>query len=359
MTEPRRHVCTYLRDPAPRVESVSTDVMAAARAERVHLLLADRLRLRAFAAELRAAAVLEIQRQRELRCVLAGLAVAGVKPILLKGAALAYTHYRRPELRPRTDVDMMIPVSCRDVTARALGTLGYERCAEVDGELTTGQFHYQKRDRQGLFHALDVHWRISNVRAFADVLAYEELARDAVAVPALGADAHSPSSVHALLIACVHRVAHHGDSDDLLWLFDVYLLARGLNAHERDQFTRLASARQLRAVCGRTLSLAGSVFGDIDREWIATLSETTAVEPTAVFVGRALRPVEILRADLAAMPGGRERLQLLREHLFPAAAFMYERYGTERQLALPFLYLHRIVTGMPKWFRRPAHMSAP
>lgn len=349
----RATVCALLREEALPAESASADVLEAARAEGVHLLLADRLRLLSFDDELRDAAVLEAVRAHELRVVLAAMTAAGVRPILLKGVSLARTHYPRPELRPRSDTDLMIPASARDVVARTLAGAGYDRMSEVDGELATGQFHFQKHDRNGLFHALDVHWRVSNVRAFADALTYEELARDAVALPALGADAWSPSPAHALLVACVHRVAHHGDTNDLLWLFDVHLLARAFTPFERDAFTALASARRMRAVCARTLSLAFEAFGGLDVDWIAALSAPGAFsEPSAAFLGGGLRPVDILRADLAATPGWRTRLALLREHLFPRAAFMYERYGTRTRLALPWLYLHRIVTGLPKWFRR-------
>jgi hypothetical protein len=64
-----------------------------------------------------------------------------------------------------------------------------------------------------------------------------------------------------------------------------------------------------------------------------------------------MRRVDVLTADLAATARWRDRVRLLREHLFPAAAFMYERYGTHRRAALPILYAHRIVSGAPKWFR--------
>jgi hypothetical protein len=348
----RAAVCALLREDAPPA-SVPADVLAAARADDVHLLLADRLRLPSFGDELRDAAVVEACRAHELQAVLAGMTAAGVRPILLKGASLAQTHYSRPELRPRSDTDLMIASADRDASARVLLTLGYDRLLEVDGEVAIGQFHFQKHDRNGLFHAVDVHWRVSNVRAFAEVLTYEELARDSVALPALGPGAWSPSPVHALLVACVHRVAHHSDTDNLLWLFDVHLLARAFTPDECDAFAALASARRMRAVCARTLSLAQEAFGGIDVEWIAALSDPHSLnEPSAAFLGGGLRQVDILRADLAATPGWRTRIELLREHLFPRAGFMYERYGVRTRLALPWLYLRRIVTGLPKWFRR-------
>jgi hypothetical protein len=330
------------------------DVLAAARDEEVHLLVADRLRLPSLVDELRAASALEAAREHELREVLARLADAGVRPILVKGAALGRTHYARPELRPRTDTDVMIPLDSDEAVTRVLLTLGYQRVSEVDGMLMTGQFHFHKTDGNGLFHALDIHRRISNVRAFADVLTYDDLSRDAVPVPSLGPHAWSPSPVHALLIACVHRVAHHGDTDRLLWLFDVHLLAEGLSPREHGSFTALAVARRVRAVCIKTLGLAQVAFGGRHVMWPTSPADARGiVEPTAAFLRPGgLRQIDLLRADLAATPSFRTRLQLLNEHLFPSSSFMYARYRTRLKLALPWLYLHRILSAAPRWFRR-------
>src|SRR5438132_4407533 len=147
-------LCALLRDGMPADGVVAADVLAAARAEGMHLLLADRLQLPSFAADLRDAAVLEAVRASELQTVLAGLTAAGIRPILLKGVSLARTHYRWPELRPRSDTDLMIPPAARALVARTLVALGYSRQTEVDGELTTGQFHFEKRDRNGFLHVL-------------------------------------------------------------------------------------------------------------------------------------------------------------------------------------------------------------
>jgi hypothetical protein len=339
---------------------VPADVLAAARAEGLHLLLGHRLGLASCAGDLRDAAIVDALRARELRLVLDGLAAAGVRAILLKGAALALTHYPLPETRPRSDTDLMIAASDRDAVTRALLGLGYQRASEIDGDIAVGQFHFQRHDGYDLLHALDVHWRVSNVRAFADVLTYEELARDALPLPPLGSNAWSPSPVHALLVACVHRVAHHGDSADLLWLFDLHLLARGLSVGERRAFVQLASSRRMRAVCARGLTLASEAFGAVDdrdnggdREWIASLSDANgAAEPSAGFLGRELRQVDILTADLAATPRWRERIQLLGEHLFPSSNYMRQKYAAWPGALLPVAYLHRIVRGAPRWLGR-------
>lgn len=354
MTEARQTVCDLLREPATASSAarLTPAILEAARAGRVHLLLAHHRRLPMLADDLRAAAALEAARQAELRTLLRAIAGAGVRAILIKGGAIAYTHYPKPELRPRLDVDLMVPPDRREDVARALIHAGYERLSEVDGELVTSQFHFERRDRAGVLHALDVHWRISNVMVFADALTCDELARDAVALPALGADAWGPSPAHALLLALVHRVAHHGDSEELLWLYDIHLLARRLSASERAAFTDLAGERRMRAVSLKGLALADAAFGGMDESWMAALRASGDPEPGAQFLGGGLRQVDILRADLAAMPRWHGRVELLRQHLFPSPTFMYERYRTQQRVALPFLYVHRIVSGLPKWFRR-------
>jgi hypothetical protein len=293
----------------------------------------------------------ETARERELRQVLAALAAVRVRPVLLKGVVLSRTHYRRPALRPRTDTDLIIPAGARAATTRALIELGYGHVPEVTGSLTTGQFHLHKHDALGLYHALDVHCQVSNVRAFADVLSYSELVRDAHRIPSLGPHAWGPSPVHALIIACVHLVAHHGNTDSLLWLLDISLLARSLEPHERDCFAELAGARGVRAVCRNTLMSADEAFGGIDADWLDALRTQTA-EPTASFLRGPMRQVDILKEDLRATPRLWQRVQIVGEHLFPSSSFMYERYSTRGTLKLPFLYAHRIVTGMRKWFRR-------
>ena len=107
-------------------------------------------------------------------------------------------------------------------------------------------------------------------------------------------------------------------------------------------------------MCARSLQLADAAFGGIDADWIAALAGDGSgeVEPAAAFLGGGLRQVDILKADLAATPRWLGRVQLLREHVFPPSTFMYERYRTRQPLALPLLYLHRLLTGLPKWFRR-------
>ncbi len=354
MNATHQRLCSWLSDPLPP-GAPDEDVIALAESEGVLLLLADRCRIRALMPELRAAAAMEELKARELRAVLTLLAGEGIDPVLLKGAALARTHYRRPELRPRADTDFMITEGAREHATRVLARLGYRRAAEIDGDLAVGQFHFWKTDRHAVSHALDVHWRVSNVRVFADALSYLELRRDAVSVADLGPHAWAPSPPHALLIACIHRIAHHDDTRHLLWLYDVHLLARSLASGQGDAFTALAAATRMRAVCASTLRLSQEAFGGLHPVWMAALSREDGVdEPSRAFVGGGWRRAEILLSDVTATPGWAGRLRLLREHLLPRLSYMRARYPVWPAALLPAAYVHRVLCGLPRWLRRGA-----
>jgi len=163
-------------------------VLRRARAERVHLLVADSVARAAegeppfppdeiarLAGEMRAAAVDDVARTREMVRMAAALEAAGCRPIVFKGAALAHTHYRQPWLRPRLDVDVLVVEGGQEPASRALHDLGYERPPFVSGRLVMYQEPFVRAEAGGLEHVVDLHWRVANPQAVSRVLAHAEL----------------------------------------------------------------------------------------------------------------------------------------------------------------------------------------
>jgi hypothetical protein len=343
-------------------------VMANARAARVDALVAYALRDPAaasvwppaarltLAAHLRQHLVLESMRQRELVRVVDAFAAAGVDVLLLKGAGLAYTVYAAPHLRPRDDTDLFIHEDDLDPAGQALAACGYQRVEEPDAELASTQRHYFLLDGAALRHLVDLHWRIAIPHVFAGALTFDEARLRAVPVPALGAAARTLGVADALLVACLHRVAHHHDSPDLLWLWDIHLLATSLEPADRARLVASAARAGICRVCIRGLQLARDHFGTDVAAMTAALEAARAgsEEASAAFLG-GLSKVEELFADWRTLPNWRLRLRLLREHLFPPAAHMRALHGPH--VFLPWIYLRRIVRGAPRWFIHPAKSS--
>jgi hypothetical protein len=342
---------------------ISAAILEAARQHDMHLVLAqanartadDGIRA-ALAADVRAAAIADLLREAELRRVLGRLAAAGIHTLVLKGAALAYTVYRAPHLRPRGDVDLLVAPLDIDAADHALVAGGWLRAVEHDSAAITTQRHYVLGGTPRIAEHLDLHWKIAVPRIFSEALRFDELASRAVPITALGPDAWTLSPADALFLACLHRVAHHQDAADLLWLWDIHLLAFSLSEAERAAFIALADERAMRAVCARGLELALARFATPRAaELIGSLQPLPddAEEPSATFLRGGMRQVDLLRSDLSTVRNWRAGITLLRAHLFPNAAYVKALYPRWPAAALPLAYLDRIVRGAPKWFRGP------
>ena len=299
----------------------------------------------------RQAAARELPAARQLSVICDAARGAGIDLLLLKGAALAYTHYSKPWLRPRNDVDLFVRVADLARAEAVLVSLGYRREPEADAELWTGQRHYAKATAAASVH-VDLHWRVANPLAFAHVLTFDEVWPRSVEVPTPGPIARTLSPPDALLLACVHRVAHHRDRVSLLWLWDIHLLASGLSDDGWRHFVDVAASSRMQAVCARGLALAGEYFGTALRGGAFEAAAASTGDPAEAFLREGMRPVDVARADLAALSDWRQKLALVREHLCPPMTYMRDRYSGCPRVLLPLAYVHRIIRGAPKWFVR-------
>jgi hypothetical protein len=230
----------------------------------------------------------------------------------------------------------------------------------VSGDLVMYQAPYAKPDRSGVRHVIDLHWNVSNPQIFAQALRPEELMRSVVRIPQLGDTAQAPIALHSLALACVHRIAHHANEERLIWVYDIHLLAERLTGEEREEFVEFAVARQLRAVCAEGLALAERRFHGRGAKGILMQMagrRANAQEPSQAFAAGAMRKIDVLFSDLAALEGWRPRLKLLREHLFPPRSYMRQVYGVSSVPLLPLLYVWRFARRAGAWYRRPVHRS--
>jgi hypothetical protein len=363
-------VARALYDPVGSTPaSAGADVaalIAAASRHRVLLLLGWALReagtldewptefIETFQRAERGAVAVDCVRHAELGTVLAELSAAGVRGILFKGAALAHTHYPAPHVRVRADTDLLVAASEMPVLEAVLGRLGYVRPVETSGRLVTYQSHYQKADRHGVWHAFDVHWKISNLQRLAGCFTHQELWEHRVPLAALGHAAVTINDVHALLLALVHRAGHHPGSRNLLWIYDLHVLASRLTPDERRHAQEIAGARGLSHMTADGLALARDLFGTagVDQVVDALRAEASHREDAIVVQGVPTQ-ARVLRLDLEALPNWRVRGRLIREHLLPSRDYMRARYGVRSNLLLPVFYIWRALRGAPKWLRSP------
>ena len=299
----------------------------------------------------RQAVAVDLMRAAELRDVLAALAQAGLPVLLLKGAALAYTLYPEPHLRDRCDADLLVP--SRDEAERAcrvLQTLGYQRPNAVTGDLIVHEISYYKTVHGGLTHALDIHWRLNNATLLSERFTFAELAAAVMPIPALGPHANDLGSVHALLLACMHRVAHlpAGNADRLIWLYDIHLLAQRMTDEQWQWWLTLAEERGVCGPCLDGLRTVQMVFEAIPPDEILRRLRAGA-DREGWFNPRLARKRWYLEwLSFRALPSTSARLRWLGQYLFPDADYIRRKYGFRHSLWLPWFYGVRIVQGIAK-----------
>ncbi len=304
----------------------------------------DPLRGRASAA----AAAAALRDQESIRMI-ACLRRAGIPHIVIKGLALAYSLYAQPWMRPRSDTDLLVrerDIPRLDALFRAEG---YALLPHVRGEVTLPQRHYHRVEASGFRHNWDLHWRLTASHVLADAPRDGELWAGARPLEAIGG-AEVPAWPHALMIACVHRLAHHHDDPRLIWLWDIRLLLEAMSPGDISTFERLArSAPAPAAACGRSLAVARDACGaQVPPVLGPLLAAASASNPAAFLWSGSRRQATYLFGELRAMPGARRR-RALREHLLPSPASMRERYPSVPRALLPLLYPWRLIVGVPRW----------
>ena len=152
---------------------------------------------------------------------LLGLAAADIPALLVKGAALARTHYSPPWLRPMCDIDVLVPRAFAGTAGNKLSAMGWHR-HELESRPLTGPCLGESMwlcERVGASLMLEVHTHLDKLIPRAvDVAAIFHRARPLEN----GSRFRVPSDEdHALLV--VQHAAGHGFRHAPAWV-DLHLI---------------------------------------------------------------------------------------------------------------------------------------
>lgn len=303
------------------------------------------------AEEARVAVAHDLAVERADRELVEALADRSLPAFLIKGADLAYGVYARSDLRPRVDTDLLVRSGDRSGAREVLRRLGYRPEPQAGGDLVSHQEAWI-RDGHSTRSVVDLHWRVANPQRFGRVLDVEEIAAGSEPRTRLSPAARGLGLVHALLLACVHRVAHHYDATRLIWACDVDLVASRLSDRDWQQWVRLAVDRRVAAACCRGFLLAERTLGTRLPAAIATELAEAARDDADPYVEPEARHAARVWVDLRHTGSWKERVALLNQHLFPPAAYMRTVYAPASRLPLAGLYATRLLRGASRWLKR-------
>jgi hypothetical protein len=301
-------------------------------------------------------AVWEMRHQHLLNRVLERLATIGIQPVLFKGTALAYSVYPESFLRGRGDTDLIVKPQDTQRVEELLQTLGFKKNHGIQGEFVSYQTSYIWSDSIGDIHTLDLHWKINNSEFLSKLFTYEELYKHAQPLPKLGQNALAVGPIYSIILACMHKISHTNNpyyvneityygGDRLVWLYDIHLLINSLTPSQQEELVKLAAQKKFKAACLEEIMQAyNCLHTSVPTTLIKSLAYANDHEPITDYMnGSALYKQWV---DFKSITGILNKLKFIAETFFPTADYMRYKYHNAYLNWLPWLYLHRIGTGL-------------
>lgn len=266
---------------------------------------------------------------------------AGLRPLVLKGPALAHTMYPDPSWRVFGDLDLLVPTSSWRTSLQVLSGLGFER------RLPEPRPGFDERFGKAAVHSngdgveIDLH-RTLVIGPFGLWARPEELFRRSTTFQLGGRTLGRLDDTALLLHACMH--ASLGWRPPFLWTLRDVAQVAWFGRVDWDELADLARRWRLRAVVAHALRTASETLEvSLPVEAAPLLSvtprrrERRALE-SYVSERRGRGGVEL--ATLQAIPGLRSKAAYLRMLLFPGRDFLAARgRGSVRRLFVPVRWL--------------------
>ncbi|PIE88922.1 MAG: hypothetical protein CR997_13760 [Acidobacteria bacterium] len=295
-----------------------------------------------------AEAVYEKLRLKAISEVLGRCDSAGLKVILFKGSALAYSIYDRPYHRPRIDHDLLIQKSDFPRLSELLLELGYNRVATLTGSAVRNQAIFWKLDPWGSKQILDVHWELSerSILGFHTADFFEQVERFKSRDFSFWTFPHTT----ALLIACVHLRAHHPNEKRLLWYLDMVMLIRRMDQEALLLFINLSRDKGVDHYCMEALSECVRLFG-LPRGFPAGYEQQLKAYAERGELDNRYQWQNTWQ-DCRGKSGLGKKILFLWQQVFPPLEYLQMKYGFQSKWQSPWYYLKRISGGFRFLFRK-------
>lgn len=285
-----------------------------------------------------------IERDNQLLMrLLSALADRGCSALLLKGAALGRWLYVRPELRPVTDMDLLVAPHQRLVAHEVMTGLGLESDGYSQHDLVGNQARY--RDRVS-GREVDLHWALHVLPEIACRFDFTELMARSIPVDGIPG-CRALGRVDALMHAAVHYEAHQPVADrPLVWLYDLALLARGLTGAEWTELDQMVRSKQFAGLHAHALADARRWFEfEIPARMVSDWQVAGRRECSRNLIDASRGHVARVLRSLACLPSLKQRASYLRVCLFPPHDWMRGRYAVDSVTGMIAAYFRRWFSG--------------
>ena len=275
--------------------------------------------------------------------------------VLLKGCALATTLYPEFDLRPMSDIDLLIPHSTLDHVQALLIQQGYTPPLELGSGYGQRFSSYQAFHRNGNRPAhVEVHWHLFKSPYYCDRIPINWFWNRTSEIDMGGTRARAFTPEAQLLHLSAHYALHHR-AERLIWSYDLaLLLARyrvQMNWEEIiEAVRRFGLIQPFQMALSRVRETWGVSMPDKFSSRLDTIKPSLEQRIAFAMMTARWGQVRVI-LDGLSMPGVRKKLGVWLHHIFPSIKFMRERYRIRDSRWVPLFYLWRICDGLFRFAR--------
>lgn len=269
----------------------------------------------------------------ELSRVARAFAAAGVRTMALKGAALNLTVYPRLDLRPMSDLDLLVSPKDAAQAVGILESIGYRCGAALIRDDFFPKHHYERElilpGSQPVRIDLHAHpWRPMHL---AQIVSHESFWADAVALPLDDGHIFIPGPATMFIHLAAHAAFH--DCSRLIWLYDMKCVADHYGSmldwsHVINRARHWQLTLAVRTAVARTRTMFGEVCPpDVSRNLTAANASWRAHVTHWHTPRDASSPLLHVACNLLCLRGFGPRAAYLHALLMPGKKHLAESYA--------------------------------
>jgi hypothetical protein len=293
------------------------------------------------------AVALALYRERTLKEIIPAFERAGVKVLVLKGAAMAHYAYSDPALRQGSDIDLLVSPDDVRSTGTVLESLGY-KCNKKNFNVSTRRNHeevYMYGVPSAKRPPIEIHWNLFPFFMFNQQADLRPVFERAISIDVNGFSFKAMHPADALCHEATHMIYGHKGEIRMNWIVDIGLLCNKLESPEDrvllqrtsvDCMARIAVEKSIKMAQVWTGVQMPEEFGDFSR-W----PRPSRKEASFNSYYNTHNPVSGLKLALSGGRDLRDTLRELRQHAFPSTEVMRARYPEMGRWPVALMYVRR------------------
>ena len=203
------------------------------------------------------------QRKKAVTAAFSVFEKSNIDALIFKGAANAYLLYPQPQHRTHADIDILIRETDFQAVKNGLGTLEFEFDSINPTKFGPFQSSAVINEAGKAPINFDIHWKINNRLALANVLEFDELMQRAIAIEDYGNKIKAFSYRDAVLAACIHEAGClEVEKSKLISIYDVHLLLQKMDDQALETLATTARDKKIGQVLHQYLTKCLNTFDD-------------------------------------------------------------------------------------------------